>query len=37
MPSGGYQQFVNVLHEAGVARDDFRVMCRDNADFLLHG
>jgi hypothetical protein len=37
MPAEGYQQFVNVLHEAGVARDDFRVMCRDNADFLLHG
>jgi hypothetical protein len=37
MPADGYQHFVNALHEAGVARDDFRVMCRENADFLLHG
>jgi Family of unknown function (DUF6282) len=37
MPAEGYRQFVNALHEAGVARDDFRVMCRENADFLLHG
>lgn len=37
MPAEGYHQFVNVLHAAGVARDDFRVMCRENADFLLHG
>ncbi|HXH81875.1 MAG TPA: DUF6282 family protein [Candidatus Tectomicrobia bacterium] len=37
MPAEGYREFVRVLHAEGIARDDFRVMCRDNGDFLLHG
>ena len=37
MPAEGYRQFVQALHAAGVAAEDFRVMCRDNGDFLLHG
>jgi hypothetical protein len=37
MPADGYRQFVDALHAEGVAADDFRVMCRDNGDFLLHG
>lgn len=37
MPAEGYRQFVAALHAEGIAADDFRVMCRDNGDFLLHG
>ena len=37
MPAEGYRQFVTALHAAGVAADDFRLMCRENGDFLLHG
>jgi len=37
MPADGYQRFVHLLHAEGVAAEDFRVMCRDNGDFLLHG
>ena len=37
MPAEGYRRFVEALHAEGVARDDFRVMCRENGDFLLHG
>lgn len=37
MPAEGYHRFVEALHAEGVARDDFRVMCRENGDFLLHG
>jgi Family of unknown function (DUF6282) len=37
MPAEGYRQFVHALHAEGIAADHFRVMCRDNGDFLLHG
>jgi hypothetical protein len=37
MPADGYREFVHALHAAGIAADDFRVMCRDNGDFLLNG
>jgi hypothetical protein len=37
MPADGYRQFVNALHAEGIAAGDFRVMCRDNGDFLLNG
>jgi hypothetical protein len=37
MPADGYRQFVHALHAEGVAADDFRVMCRDNGDFLING
>jgi hypothetical protein len=37
MPADGYRQFVDALHAEGVARDDFRLMCREGGDFLLHG
>jgi hypothetical protein len=37
MPADGYRQFVGALHAEGIAAGDFRVMCRDNGDFLLHG
>lgn len=37
MPADGYRQFVDVLAAEGMAAGDFRVMCRDNGDFLLHG
>ncbi|HUF91789.1 MAG TPA: DUF6282 family protein [Candidatus Limnocylindria bacterium] len=37
MPAEGYRRFVQALHAEGVAAEDFRVMCRDNGDFLLHG
>jgi hypothetical protein len=37
MPADGYRAFVEALVAAGLAADDFRVMCRDNGDFLLHG
>ncbi len=37
MPADGYRQFVDVLAAEGIAAGDFRVMCRDNGDFLLHG
>jgi hypothetical protein len=37
MPADGYRQFVRALHAEGVAAHDFRVMCRDNGDFLLNG
>ena len=37
MPADGYRQFVQALHAAGVPADDFRVMCRDNGDFLVNG
>ncbi len=37
MPADGYRQFVHALHAEGVAAEDFRVMCRDNGDDLLHG
>ncbi len=37
MPAEGYRRFVALLHAEGIAKEDFRVMCRDNGDFLLHG
>jgi len=37
MPAEGYRRFVEALRAEGVAAEDFRVMCRDNGDFLLHG
>lgn len=37
MPADGYRQFVDLLHGEGLARDDFRLMCREGGDFLLHG
>lgn len=37
MPADGYRTFVEALAAAGIAAEDFRAMCRDNADFLLHG
>jgi hypothetical protein len=37
MPADGYRRFVAALHAEGVAASDFRVMCLDNGDFLLHG
>ncbi len=37
MPAEGYRRFVQLLHVEGIAADDFRVMCRDNGDFLLNG
>jgi hypothetical protein len=37
MPAEGYRRFVHALAAEGMAREDFRVMCRDNGDFLLHG
>jgi hypothetical protein len=37
MPADGYHRFVELLHAEGVAAADFRVMCRDNGDDLLHG
>jgi hypothetical protein len=37
MPADGYRQFVHTLHAEGIAPGDFKVMCRDNADDLLHG
>ncbi|MBM4439532.1 MAG: hypothetical protein FJ027_03860 [Candidatus Rokubacteria bacterium] len=37
MPAEGYRRFVAALRAEGVARDDFRVMCRENGDFLLNG
>jgi hypothetical protein len=37
MPPEGYRRFVHLLHAEGIARDDFRIMCRENGDFLLHG
>src|SRR5262249_10892175 len=36
MPADGYHRFVELLHAEGVAAADFRVMCRDNGDVLLH-
>lgn len=37
MPAEGYRRFVQALAAEGIAPDDFRVMCRENGDFLLHG
>jgi Family of unknown function (DUF6282) len=37
MPAEGYRRFVHALGAEGIERDDFRVMCRENGDFLLHG
>ena len=37
MPAEGYRRFVRALAAEGIQRDDFRVMCRDNGDDLLHG
>ena len=37
MPAEGYRRFVDLLHAEGIAAADFRVMCRDNGDDLLHG
>jgi hypothetical protein len=37
MPADGYRRFVDVLHAEGIAAGDFRVMCRDNGDFLVNG
>jgi hypothetical protein len=37
MPAEGYRRFVDLLHAEGIAKDDFRVMCRENGDYLLHG
>ncbi|HEX6776498.1 MAG TPA: hypothetical protein VF238_11645, partial [Methylomirabilota bacterium] len=37
MPAEGYRRFVDLLHAEGIAATDFRVMCRDNGDDLLHG
>jgi len=37
MPADGYRQFVDALTAEGLGPSDFRMMCRDNGDFLLHG
>jgi hypothetical protein len=37
MPAEGYRRFVDLLHAEGIAAEEFRVMCRENGDFLLHG
>jgi hypothetical protein len=37
MPAEGYRRFVDLLHAEGIAGADFRVMCRENGDDLLHG
>ena len=37
MPADGYRQFVEALRAEGVEADDFRLMCRENGDFLLNG
>ena len=37
MPADGYHRFVKLLHAEGIAAEDFRVMCCDNGDDLLHG
>lgn len=37
MPADGYRRFVDLLHAEGIGQADFRVMCRENGDFLLHG
>lgn len=37
MPADGYLQFINALHAEGIAKDAFRVMCRDNPQYLLEG
>ena len=37
MPADGYRQFVEALRAEGLAADDFRLMCRENGDFLLNG
>lgn len=37
MPAEGYRTFVERLAAEGLGPDDFRAMCRDNPDFLLHG
>lgn len=37
MPADGYRTFVELLGREGLTKDDFRVMCRENADYLLHG
>lgn len=37
MPAEGYRRFVHLLQAEGIADADFRVMCRDNGDDLLHG
>lgn len=37
MPGEGYRTFVELLAKQGLGPDDFRVVCRENPDFLLHG
>jgi hypothetical protein len=37
MPADGYRQLVHALHAEGIAAGDFRVMCRDNGEFLVNG
>ena len=37
MPADGYRQFVELLAAEGIAAEDFRLMCRENGDFLLNG
>jgi hypothetical protein len=37
MPGEGYRAFVELLAKEGLRPDDFRLMCRENPDFLLHG
>jgi uncharacterized protein DUF6282 len=37
MPADGYRQFVELLAAEGLAAEDFRLMCRENGDFLLNG
>lgn len=37
MPADGYRQFVEALSAEGLEADDFRLMCRQNGDFLLNG
>jgi hypothetical protein len=37
MPAEGYRTFVELLAKEGLGSDDFRVMGRENPDFLLHG
>jgi hypothetical protein len=37
MPADGYRQFVEALRAEGLEADDFRLMCRENGDFLLNG
>jgi len=37
MPAEGHGRFVDLLHAEGITGADFKVMCRENGDDLLHG